>query len=305
MHNFFSNKSKQDLIKCDLTLIDDSETEIIYTIWGTTAENATIEYVNNPIVAIHHARVSNYNGKTIGSATNIMINPMHLNEAQRLLKWWEDFGCANINNTTTKSLIKLIPSLINRKYIKSIKSEHIQLNKSNTTEWVTFKGICSFIKKFKEGGAWYPVCQNKNEPCCNLYKVIQLSDGNWQCPKCFTLYNKPLRHWIFSAVIKDTTGSTWVSFFNDQAKQLLDGISADEAYEISYNNPANNYNFDQDAYDSIFANAIGTEAIFKCKVKNEINRENGVSRVKVSVDQLLLKIDYCKESTDMLKILLP
>jgi replication factor A1 len=131
-----------------------------------------------------------------------------------------------------------------------------------------------------------------------------MSDGDWHCARCSNSYRDPVRRWILSAIVSDLTGSTWVSLFNDQAQKILGGLSADEAYEASFKHPVNDNTFDQDAYDRIFANAIGSKCIFKCKVKNETNPESGEPRSKIAVHQVVTKIDYCQESKDMLKFLL-
>jgi Replication protein A OB domain len=92
---FFSQKGGQELSKCELTLTDDSYTEIAFTIWGALSERAAIEYLNNPVVAIRSARVSNYNGKLIGSSTDVTINPVHLSEAKHMKTWWKQIGSTN------------------------------------------------------------------------------------------------------------------------------------------------------------------------------------------------------------------
>lgn len=306
-----SKKTGSELVKSDLILIDDSNTEVMYTVWGGTAEKAVETYSGCPVVAIRRARVSDYNGKSIGAGMGsaVEVNPMYIPKAKELLHWWENIGKMNGSEgtTTAKSLsvssvgtAGKIDGLLDRKDIASIKNENLGL-KPDKADWLTFKGTCVFVKKDKDGGAWYPACPNPNDPCKNLFKVSQATDGKWFCEKCSNYYDQPVRRWIFSAKIEDPTGSTWVSFFNDQAQMLLDGISADEAYQLSYPAGADTA-FNADAYENIFTNVIGKEAIFKCKVKNEVDRE-GESRLKTAVQNMMFPINYVQESIDMLNVL--
>merc|ERR1712045_1059947 len=67
---------------------------------------------------------------------------------------------------------------------------------------------------------------------------------------------------FFSATVSDDTSSSWISVFDDQAKQLLDGITADDMHKI--------YTSDETMYDGHFAKATFTDWIFTCKVKQEM-----------------------------------
>ena len=57
------------------------------------------------------------------------------------------------------------------------------------------------------------------------------NDGTCWCEKQGRSIEKPMRRYILSCQGSDTTGSTWLSAFDDQAKVLL-GHTADELAEI-------------------------------------------------------------------------
>ncbi|GKY95854.1 hypothetical protein MPSEU_000546000 [Mayamaea pseudoterrestris] len=292
--NLISKKSGQELTKCDLVLVDDSNTEIMLTLWGDKARNAPHEYANQPVVAIRRARVSDYSGKSL-SADVIIVNP-EIPQASQLADWWNRAGRSN--SSSVRSLTAAggsggkVETFENRKCIASIKEENLGHGNPDKPDWITFKGTITFIKRDKEGGAWYPACPNAGEPCKNRYKVSTTTDGQWYCDKCQGSFPNCVRRWIFSATVQDDTSSTWVSFFNEQAEQLL-GVTADEVYAKSNTSGG----FEQDTYDSFFAKALYTEWIFKCKIKNEMVNEE--SRVKASV-VTLVPVDYARESLDML-----
>ena len=46
-------------------------------------------------------------------------------------------------------------------------------------DWLSFKAMLSFLKKDKDGGAWYPACANAGEPCKNRFKCSAMTDGQW------------------------------------------------------------------------------------------------------------------------------
>ena len=298
-----SKKSGQELLKCDLTVVDDSGTEINLTVWGDRARQAPTEYSPQQqqyqqepvIVAFRRVRVSDYGGKSLSTTTGgaaIVAPPIP--EVNALKAWWRSGG-----GSTTRSLSVAsgssggkVDSLTERKDIKSIKSEHMGFGEK--PDWVSFKGTMTFFKKDKVGGAWYTACANADEPCKNRFKATQTTDMNWFCDKCQGTYPNCVRRWIFSGTVADDTSTTWVSFFNEQAEALFGGVTAEQVYAEAFGNDAGG---NQDVYDSYFSKAYATDWIFKCKVKQEMMGDE--ARVKTSVVSLH-QVDYAKESRDLL-----
>jgi replication factor A1 len=289
-----SKKTGKDLTKCDLTLVDNTGVEVNLTVWGDRALRAASEFANTPVVAFRHVRVSDYGGKSLSTSANgaVVVQP-NIPEGHQLQQWWASGG----GSAATRSLSSSgggggkMDSLTERKPIVSIKQDSMGYS-PDKPDWLSFKGTFSFIKKDKEGGAWYTACANSGEPCKNRFKVTQTTDGNWYCDKCQGTFPNSVRRWIFSGTISDDTSTTWVSLFNEQAETLFGGLMADDVYARTMEN-----NPDQDAYDSYFARANHTEWVFKCKVKQEMVNEE--SRVKTSVVSMY-PIDYAKESRDLL-----
>mmetsp|Transcript_21096 Transcript_21096/g.29794 ORF Transcript_21096/g.29794 Transcript_21096/m.29794 type:complete len:643 (-) Transcript_21096:211-2139(-) len=288
-----SKKTGKELQKCDLTLVDDSGVEINMTVWGERARSAPTEFSNAPVCAFRRARVSDYGGKSLSASPTIVIQP-RIPESGQLQKWWKSGGAQ-----TTRSLSSSggggggkIEDLFNRKSISAIKNENMGYSNPDKPDWISFKGTFTFLKKDKEGGAWYCACANANDPCKNRFKVNQTTDGNWFCDKCQGTYPNCVRRWIFSGTVTDDTCTTWVSLFNEQAEVLFDGATADDVYNQTMGD-----NPDQDAYDSYFAKASFTEYLFKCKVKQE--NVGDETRVKTSVFSMQ-PVDYAKESRDLL-----
>jgi len=289
-----SKKSGRDLTKCDVTLVDDSNAEIQLTVWGDAAQRAPQQLAGNPVVAFRRCRVSDYGGRSLSAGDGVDVNP-DIPETAPLMNWWKTVGVTGATRSLSTSVgggAGKMASLAERKSIASIKEEGMGMAGSEKADWVSFKATVSFIKKDKEGGAWYTACPNSGEPCKNRYKVTQTTDQQYHCDKCMNTYDNCVRRWIFSGVVLDDFSSTWVSFFNEQAETLLGGATADEVHSKAYGET-----MEEDVYESYFARALFSEWIFKCKVKSElVNDEN---RVKTSVVSLH-PVDFLKESNDLL-----
>ena len=285
-----SRKSGQELTKCDLSLVDQSQAEITLTLWGDKAKEAPVALAGTPIVAFRRAKISDYNGKSLSLSGAYQVHP-DLPQVAALQAWWDQGGASQV-----KVLSKASggsgsqPTFAERKPIAAIKAENMGL--AERGDWLSFKGTLAFLKKDKEGGAWYTACPNAAEPCKTRVKIGPTSDGQYYCERCQGTYSSCVRRWIFSAVVEDETASTWVSFFNEQGEALL-GTTADDLYEKAFAND----NQDVDAYDSTFAKAAFTEWVFKCRVKNEI--VNDERRTKTSV-MGMYPVDYVQESKDLL-----
>ena len=295
-----SKKTQKQLTKCDIVIGDDSGADVSVAIWGERAKRAPMEFGGNPIVALRRAKVSDYGGKTLSASDNgINVNP-RVPELQRMQMWWNSGGSSagavkSLSSGGGSGGANRFPKFEERKTVTAIKNENLGYTNPDKPDWLSFKGTLSFIKSDREGGAWYSACPNENEPCKQRVKVTQSSDGNFYCERCSGSFENCLYRYIFSATLSDDTGSTWVSFFNDQALPLLGGTEANELHEML------NGEQGQDAYDGAFAKATFTDWIFTCKVKQELN--NGEMRVKTSVHSLH-PMDYAQEGRSLLNSIL-
>jgi len=288
-----SKKSGKEMTKCELTIQDDSGADVRLTVWGDLAANAQTKFANLPIVAFKRARISDYGGRSL-SGSGCSVNPT-IPQANQLRQWWADNG----SNTQARSLSSAgggargADPFEQRKTVSSIKEE--QLGYNEKPDWLSFKATITFLKKDKAGdeGAWYTACFNSGDPCKNMFKATQTSDGFFHCDKCQQTYEKCVRRFIFSGTVADDTSTSWVSVFNEQAENMFNGVKADELYEKLAEG-------DRDSYDSTFAKASCTEWIIKCKVKQE--HVGDESRVKTSIVSLT-PIDYAAESRNLLAAL--
>ena len=287
-----SKRSGKELTKCDLTVADDSGAEINVTVWGAKANRAPSEFAQTPIVAFRRLRVSDYGGKSLSTTGDgHTVKDPKVPETDRVRQWWTSTG-----GQGTKVLSSgsggggRMEAFADRKTISSIKTESLGVT-ADKADYLSFKATLTFLKKDKEGGAWYTACANAGEPCKNRFKVTQTTDMNWYCDKCQGTYPNCVRRWIFSGTVSDDTSTTWVSFFNEQAETLL-GALADDVYKETIEEAQN-----QDKYDSFFDRANFTDWVFRCKVKQELVGDE--TRTKTSVASMH-PVDYAKESRELL-----
>lgn len=84
-----TKKDGREVSKRELTIADDSGTEVRLTLWGEKATNNPEQWEGHPIVAFKGVKVSDYNGRSLGSlpSTQMQVQP-DLPEAANLHNWY-------------------------------------------------------------------------------------------------------------------------------------------------------------------------------------------------------------------------
>jgi len=286
-----SKRTGQELLKSDVTLIDDTGVQIRLTLWGNTAKDAGQKLADQPVVAFRRSRVSDYGGKTL-SGGDVFVEP-DVPETEDIRRWWKSQGS---RSAPVKSLSSSggaggkMDGFNDRKTIADIKNEHMGQGDTKG-DYLTFKAHFTFLKKDKEGGAWYTACPNTEEPCRNRCKINMVTDGSYLCDRCNGSFQHCSRKWIFSGTVADGMASTWVSIFDEQGQQLL-GTTADEMHK--------NFETNQEQYDATFTKAVFGEWLFKCRVKQEM--VNDEPRIKTQVVKME-PVNYVTECRDMIAAL--
>ncbi|OQR97456.1 replication protein A 70 kDa DNA-binding subunit [Thraustotheca clavata] len=279
-----TSKAGKQLQKRDITLVDDSLSEIKVTLWNERAQDPSCDSWADQVLAIKGCRVSDYGGRSIGtfSSTGYVMNPP-LPEAARLLNWYRAGGAT----TATKSLSVSAGGLgggmgpfEQRLLISDIKER--RLGYGTKPDYITVKGSVSFIKH--DSGVSYQACIKCQK------KVVPDVAQNYNCEKCQTVYASCENRYILSMVIQDATGSSWASAFNDQGKIIMQGKSADEIAELKDTN--------QDLYDGAFKAALFKSYVFRMRCKAEPHQDD--VRVKSQIVNVE-PINYATESADLLE----
>nr|CCA21790.1 replication protein A 70 kDa DNAbinding subunit puta [Albugo laibachii Nc14] len=277
------SKAGKQLFKRDLVLVDDSMAEVRVTLWNERAQEDCSSWTNN-VLAIKGCRISEYNGRSIGtlSSSSFNVNPT-IPEAGFLLSWYNNGG--STSETTSLSVGSSgfgggsLGSFAERANLMDIKAR--QLGFDQKPDYITVKGTVNYIKH--DSGLYYQACTKCNK------KVIADVAQNYSCEKCQTVYKTCENRYIMSLVIADHTGSSWVTCFNDQGRVILNKRTADEIAEIKDTNTA--------LFEAVFKEALFKSYVWRLRIKAE--NVQGESRVKVNVVNLE-PIDYVKESKDLL-----
>ena len=279
-----AKKTGNELTKCEITVVDDSNSEVRCTLWGEEAKKCTDLFAGCPVVAFKSLRVSDFGGRSLGFSfsSSMVVNPK-MPEAAALKNWFESGGVTAERKKMSTGGGGKKDTFENRKTVASIKDETLGYNEK--PDWLAFKASINFIKKDKEGGPWYPACPNPGEPCMQRYKVTQTSDSMWQCERCNKAYPDCFRRFIFSMTIMDDTSTVWATVFDDQAKELL-GQSADDMNKLFEAG-------DMASFNTAFDEVINTDWVFKAMVKAETVGEE--QRVKTTIKEMY-KMDYVKET---------
>ena len=83
-------KSNREKARRYVTLVDETSCSIVVTLWGDLCEKSTL--TPGDIIALTGARVSDYGGKSLNSASDhaeLQVNPNH-ERARKLSMWYNE-----------------------------------------------------------------------------------------------------------------------------------------------------------------------------------------------------------------------
>ncbi len=66
-----TTRAQKELTKRDVVLVDNSNTEVGLTLWGSKAE--TFDASDNPVVCIKNAKVSDFNGVSLSTLSSSVV----------------------------------------------------------------------------------------------------------------------------------------------------------------------------------------------------------------------------------------
>ncbi|KZC11216.1 Replication protein A 70 kDa DNA-binding subunit [Dufourea novaeangliae] len=267
-----SRTTGRELKKKDINVVDESNTMVCLTLWGSQAED--FDGSNNPVLAIKGARVGEFNGgkslSTIGSSV-LQIDP-DIPEAHRLRGWYNTVG----RNEDMKSVSRTLGSgggasgpLLTFKEAKDMELGF------KGTEMYTVKATVNMIRI---ENALYKSCPSEN---CKK-KLIDQANDMYRCEKCDKEYPNYKYRVLASLSLADWTDNQWATAFSDEAEKIL-GLSSQELGELQQS--------DNEAYLDKFGDATFTSFIFKIRVKLEVfSDESRLKATCVSVSPVDYKV---------------
>ncbi|KAK9716124.1 hypothetical protein RND81_06G212600 [Saponaria officinalis] len=268
-------KNGTETQKRSLQLRDMSGRSVEFTMWGNfcNADGQTLQNLcdsgNFPILAVKAGRVSEFNGKNLGtiSSTQLFVEPD--NPEARELKVWFDREGRNLPAVSISREMSNSSRTDVRKMISQIKDE--KLGTSDKPDWIT---VCATLSFMKMDNFCYMACPIQiGDRQCNK-KVVNNGDGKWRCDRCDQSVDECDYRYILQFQIQDHTGLTWVTAFQECGEELL-GMSAKDLFDLKYDKQ------DDDKFQETVRAALFQKYIFKLKVKEEIFSDE--ARVKSTV----------------------
>lgn len=247
------------LLKREITIFDESESEVRVTLWGEKAN--TFQAAINQIIAFKAVKIGDYQGRNLSmmSSSSMVVSPA-IPEGEHLYNWVLGGGTAlkSLSHSGSTGGRDAPDPLEKRKTISAISNEGLGMGEKPDYAW--YKGNVTFIKHDSDNGPWYTACPNDG---CNK-KVIEGTDGTWHCEKCNMPVERCIRRYIISLIISDYTGHAWFSGFNDVGEIIM-GCQADELHELK-----------QDGQLQLFEDAF-SKVMFKTFLFKVINNKFGLA----------------------------
>ncbi|XP_024524116.1 replication protein A 70 kDa DNA-binding subunit D [Selaginella moellendorffii] len=242
-----------EFAKREIVLVDQSQKTVAVSLWSSLAVEDGAKLLemlpDAPVVVIRSVRANDFQGVSLSTSPNSMvwINP-DIPEARELRSWYDESGKdATLTSVGAGLSQRAGPTNDNRADISDITAPSVGEGKA---AYFTVRACISYIKP--DQTMWYTACST-----CNR-KVSEDSSRFW-CEACQRHFDTASRRYIMLAKLTDHSGDAWVSFFNDQAEQIL-GVSADELATIKSQDD------DQRQYSSQLSKVVWSSYVFRVSV---------------------------------------
>jgi replication factor A1 len=184
------------LQKRDLTIVDDSGSEVKLTLWGDKATTA-YPWDTLPIIAVKGVKVGDYGGRSLSTmnSSSLQVNP-DIPEGHALYHWKSQFPDGQLPSGASLSVTGGLggvgggDAFEKRKHISSIMEEG--LGRAEKPDYITVKGTVTYLKH--DNDPWYTACPTPN---CNK-KVVEGMGGQWSCEKCNQHFDNVSLHSYYS-----------------------------------------------------------------------------------------------------------
>lgn len=257
-----SVKRKSDeteLARRDVTLLDASGKTVTLTLWGKHAEEegAALEQAKNgggggapsgagtpccpPVLSVSHCRVGDYGGVSLSALGRsvVAVDPADSPQADALRLWWDEEGkdCAPTaageaalaaagkapgagGARPRADLSSLLPAPGQPLPPPEAKPEYATV-------------VATLAAVDPEQTMWYAAAPEERGR-----KVVAREDGSgWWCEFDQKLYPTMVRRYVLQSKVADSTGEAQLSFFDDAARAVLGGRTADELADLRENRP--------------------------------------------------------------------
>ncbi|KAH8739752.1 Rf-A (OB fold protein) [Cryptosporidium ryanae] len=289
-----------DTQKRDLTIIDQSGHSIDLTLWSERTQLDEHLILNNPVIAVKNAIVEEFNGfrLKLGSNSSIEWNPVGIENANGLRVWFNNSGGQTAIQNNVVSLSSNSPTSGSNNYNNSFNQRHtideiVALatsgagGSSETTDngiWVHAYGAIRSIRDSKYYWSSCPHCKRKVTEIEDQNSISSLvlpysSDRtvtnnasnpsmgpNYHCPNCQQSIENPIKKYILSCDIVDSTGTLRAVAFAEHGEAIMGGLSVERLESLKENSDKNT--------EDVFSDRIFSEWVFKLNGKKELYQDS-------------------------------
>ncbi|KAI0372965.1 replication factor-a protein [Pilatotrama ljubarskyi] len=279
-----SKATNKELVKRELTVVDNSGFSVRVTLWGKQAEQYAA--MDHPVIAIKGAKVGDFQGRSLSllSSSSLHIDP-DIPEAHHLRGWYDAAGSEQTYQSHTNATPGGGGVSFDRAEIRSL--NEVKTSELGMSDRVDTFSSRATIMHIKSDNIAYPACPSQG---CGK-KVLQMGDS-WRCEKCDKSYPKPEYRYIVPMAVADYSGQAWFQGFNEIGRVIF-GMSADELVAIKEN--------DDTKFNHVLENAIGTTYNFACRARQD--NYNDQTRVRYGISRIL-PLDYHEEAAYLANLLL-
>jgi len=296
---FVASRTKRDMTKRTITLVDDTCVSIELTIWGEPAEKFGADHFSDfPVLAVKACRVSEFQGRSLNTTfgSTFAFNP-DIPEAHALRGWFDSVGrdkAGSFQTLTQRSASQgvSVGGGSVRKNWAAVKEERIGLDGDRKNEYFTLLGTVMHISSnWEKANLWYLACPGERDgkPCNR--KVTPSQTGTYHCEACNRSYDHAMHRYILSVLVSDSTGGNWVTLFDDQAVRLMGGVKAADVAEIKANGT-------RQQWDAVFKGRLFTTWTFRLRAQQQM--QNDEQRLRFNV-LALEPPNYARESAILIE----
>lgn len=269
LNNLVSKTTRKELKKRDITLVDQSMSSMIVTLWDTQAEE--FDGSLQPVIAIKGCRIREFLGSkslSLFGSSVMQINP-DIEEAHRLRGWYDSLP----SNIEFNSISTRTEAGGNSLFYTIKGAQLAQLGSGDKADYYSMYSHLIFVKS---ESALYKACP---KPDCQK-KVIDRNDGTYRCEKCNDETENFKYRLMLQAQFSDSTGNQWVTIFQEPAEGLLETTSAELGRLMEEA---------KEEYSDVFQRHMFK--LFEIKARAKMETYNNETRLKVSVVNIK-PIDY-------------
>ncbi|KAK1387998.1 Replication protein A subunit [Heracleum sosnowskyi] len=283
--------NNENIPKRDITIADESKKTVVVSLWNDLATTVGQELLDiadqYPVVALKSLKVGDFQGVSLSALSRsvIVVNP-ETPESKKLKSWYDSEGKGSPMASVGTGLSPSSKSGGRSLYADRVSLSYITSNPSLGEEKPVFfstKGYISFIKP--DQSMWYRACKT-----CNKKVTEAIGSGFW-CEGCQKNDDECNLRYIMVAKVADASGEALLSFFNDQAENVV-GCSADELDKLK------SQDGDGSSYQMKLKEATWVPHLFRVSVvPQEYNNEK---RQRITV-KTVAPVDYAAESRFLLE----